>query len=216
MKHYKLLAAMLLLVASAQLRAADQMQTLAIDQKMTVDALGNCTVAIDFSLTASQFQSWMQKYGQNKSLLKRDLGKVVSQYDTFDWNLQIKEMERAVTISLQAHGVVKHRGGGKYEFPVPKSWRGGDKNGTTLSYNFLEPLGPGSVAQYNCKVVLPEGTTDIKDDTGEAGERVVRYAVPIHSASSGRVTLYTGLGAGLLGICLVGASLGVKPKRPTA
>jgi hypothetical protein len=94
-------------------------------------------------------------------------------------------------------------------FPVPKNWRGGDRNGTTLSYNFVEALGTGAVAQYNAKVTLPADTKDIKDDTGDSGERVVSYIVPSTIGSSGRKTAMFASGGALaaLGVMLLIAGM---------
>src|SRR5581483_3573032 len=140
-----------------------------------------------------------QKYGQNKSLLKRDMGKLVSQYDTHDWDVKVNDMDRQVTVSLGANGGVQYKGHGKYLFPVPKNWRGGDRNGTTLSYNFVEAIGAGAVGQYNVKVNLPADAKDIKlDDTNDSGERAVSYVVASDVASSGKKTAMFASGGALL------------------
>ena len=163
----RLLATLLLLVCGlASLGASGPVQTLNIDETMKVSEIGDCDIAINFTLTAAQYAMWNQKYGQNPSLLRRDFGKLVSQYDTHDWKVDAKAMERQVAISLRAYGVVTHNGGGNYQFEVPKNWRGGQVNNNAVDYNYAESLGPGVLAQYNCKVILPASATGIKDDTG--------------------------------------------------
>jgi hypothetical protein len=196
--------------------AADMMQTLNFDQSMRIDPLGDCTMSIDFTLTAQQFAAWNQKYGRDKALLKLDMGKIVSQYDTYDWDVKVQEMERRVTVSFKAHGVVKHDGDGHYEFPVPKSWKGGGKNGNTLEYNYIEPIGSGVVGQYQTKLILPASTSDIKDDVGESGEPIVRYVVPVNS-SSRALLLTVGIIAMVIGLAMTGLGFaGSRDRRQNA
>jgi hypothetical protein len=204
----RLLATLLLLVCGlASLGASGPVQTLNIDETMKVSEIGDCDIAINFTLTAAQYAMWNQKYGQNPSLLRRDFGKLVSQYDTHDWKVDAKAMERQVAISLRAYGVVTHNGGGNYQFEVPKNWRGGQVNNNAVDYNYAESLGPGVLAQYNCKVILPASATGIKDDTGASGERLMRYSVPAAAAPARAGWLWlvpTVLG---LLICLLGVGI---------
>jgi hypothetical protein len=211
---------MLMLVmvgCAATLAAGESLQTIGFNQEMKINALGDCEINIDFKLNAQQYAAWNQKYGQNKSLLKRDLGKLVSQYDAYDWKIDVREMERQVMVGVKAHGVVKHNGGGRYEFPVPKNWKGGAKNGNTLEYNYIEPFGTGVVAQYQIKLVLPDTATDIKDDVGESGEPVLRYAVPV-GGSHGGILLTLGImgmvaGLGVMGVGVFGQRLPLLKNR---
>src|SRR5262249_43950279 len=129
-------------------------------------------------------------------------------------------MDRTVNVGIKAHGLVLHRGNGQYEFDVPKNWRGGDRNGNTISYNFVDSSAD-VVEQFNCKVVLPAEATGVKDDTGESGQKVLRYLVPVASSKvrwvvlsiGGFITL-AGLGLMLLGV-IVGLFMGRKKKQPS-
>lgn len=204
MRYILLMLVMLACAASTTL--AQSLQTISFNQDMKVDELGDCAIKIAFNLNAKQYAAWNQKYGQNKSMLKRDLGKVLSQYDTYDWKIDVAEMDRQITVGVKAHGAVKHDGGGRYEFPVPKNWKGGGLNGNTLEYNYIEPLGEGAVGQYQIKLVLPASATGIKNDTGESGEPIVRYSVPVPRShgglllSAGIIIMVLGLAAMLLGV----------------
>jgi hypothetical protein len=217
----RVLALLLLMVCGlVWLGASGPVQTLNLDETMKLNEIGDCEIKINFILTAAQYATWNQKYGQNPSLLRRDMGKLVSQYDTHDWVVDAKPMERQVSISVGAHGVVSHKGNGNYQFEVPKNWRGGQINNNAIDYNYAESLGPGMLAQYNCKVILPASATGIKDDTGESGERIVRYSVPITAGGKSGWTwvVLTILGVMLLfvgaGITGVGLFTGSKAKKP--
>jgi hypothetical protein len=188
--------------------AGPGMQTIAFDEIINVDELGDATATVNFTLTASQFANWNQKYGQNKSLLKRDMEKVFSQYDTYDWDVKIKEMERQVSVSFKAHGLVTHKADGRYEFPVPKNWKGGQISGKSIDYNFVEPMGGGSIAQFNAKVNLPSKAKDIQSAVGESGEKIIRYDVPVGGVNWLKWSL---MGVGgmvlMLGVLVMGVGL---------
>lgn len=200
--------------------AGPGMPTLSIGENMTIDAIGDGAIGISLTLTATQYANWNQKYGQDKSLLKRDMGKFVSQYDTYDWDIKSNDMDRTVNIGIKAHGLVSHLGNGHYEFDVPKDWKGGDRNGNTISYNFVQS-DSSMVQQFNCKVTLPPEAQDIKDDTGEAGQRVLRYTVPVPSKthwvvlSLGGVIALGGLGLMFIGL-IVGLFMGGKKAHPAS
>ncbi|MFO0745457.1 MAG: hypothetical protein U1F43_07270 [Myxococcota bacterium] len=206
--------ALALLFAPAATAATPPVQTIAFDETMTLDALGDATFSIGFSLTASQYANWHQKYGENKSLIKRDVGKVVSQFDTYDWDVQVKEMDRRVEVAVKAHGAVKHLGNGVYELEVPKSWKGGARDGQTIGYNYVESLGIGLIGQYNVKVVLPPSAGDIVDATGESGERVLRYHAPVPGGGPNVVLLAVGAGVLALGLALTLLGLRRRASSP--
>ncbi len=183
------------------------METMSFDESLTLDPLGDATISIALSMTAQQYAIWQQKYGPNKALLKRDLGKLVSQYDTYNWDIQTNDMERRLTVKISAHGAVKHRGGGHYELDVPASWRGGDVRGNVIDYNYVEPMGVGVVGHHNVKVVLPAGARGIAQTTGESGQPVVRYSVRVARHGPMLGLLLPGGGAILLGAALIAWSL---------
>jgi len=195
---------------------APQIQTMLFDQTITIDPLGDAAIGITLSLNATQYMGWQQKYGQNKALLKRDLSKFVSQYDTYNWDVQTNEMERRVTITMSAHGAVKHRGGGQYEFDVPKNWRGGQLRGNVVDYNYVESLGVGVVGQYSVKVVLPGSARNIATTTGESGEPVVRYQVPVRHHGITLGLFIPGVMSLLIGAGLIVFSLRGRRGRPAA
>ncbi len=168
-----------LLVAMASLGVLAQgLQTLNIDQAMRIDATGDGAMTIKFTLTAEQFQKWQMKFGQNQAFLRREMQKFVSQYETRDWEVQEKQMDRTETIALKILGAVIHKGGGLFEFRVPKQWRGGERTGSTFAYNYVESMGPGAVTQTNVKLILPESASRFTEEKAETGDRIIQYTLP--------------------------------------
>jgi len=200
---------LLVLIASVPARA-DNLQTINIDETLNVDPIGNADMVIKFKLTASQFNAWQAKYGQNSSLLKRDLSKYVSKYDTSDWDVQEKQMDREVTVSLKARGVLKYHGDGEFEFTIPKAWRGGDRTNNTYSFNYVESIGQGQIAQHTEKVILPERATNFRDATSEEGDKVIKYTLPASTGGGGWM-LWLGILAMIGGSGIGASALLVKP-----
>jgi hypothetical protein len=182
--------------------------TITIDQNLKLDDLGNGTMTLKLTLTGLQFQNWQARYGQNQSLLKRDMSKYVSQFLTTDWDVQEKQMDRVVQISCKFKGAVLHKGGGVYEFRVPKQWRGGERNGTVYSYNYIEPSG-AAIVQTNVKLMLPENASNFAEDKAENGERIVQYTVPVDRM--GKLLLWGGGGAVAIGLLLALFGMMKKP-----
>jgi hypothetical protein len=210
-KH-TLLAATLALALAPALLAHDAARaeppgiaTLAVDETMTVDALGDATFEISFALTAAQMRIFGQSIRTNASMAKRDWMKLLSQYETSDWDLRVDDMTRRVTIRAKGHGAVAHPGGGAYALTLPQAFRGGEPHGTAIDFNFIAPLNPALLGQFNLKVVLPPEATDVTSTVAKnGGQRVVGYRVPIAGAAGAamRVLLVAGLVVTALGLGL--------------
>lgn len=196
------------MVACAPLALAQDLATMNLEETMKVDAIGDGVMTIKMGFNAEQYLGWQSKYGQNPSLLKRDMGKFVSQYETSDWDVQQNQMERKVTISVKIRGCVIHKGGGLFEFRVPKQWRGGDRSGNVYSYNFVEAAPGGGVIQNNVKLILPESASHFAEDKSESGDPIVQYSVPIGGA--GKVLLWFGVGLMAIGAVLAGVSFLIR------
>lgn len=177
-----------------------------IDQTVNVSELGDATFVMRMTFSASQFQQWQQRYGMNPSLLKREMGKYMSQYDITDFQLDKNEMEREVTITIKARGITTYRGNGRTEIEVPKSWRLVDKDAHELKFNYLEPAGNGVTVQGHVTTKLPETATDISEPVpAEGGMKRVTYLMPVASKSS--TGLILGIGLVVVGLVVSGIGL---------
>jgi len=183
-----------LLCAAAALPGQD---ALSLQHTITADALGNGSWRIDMTLPASQFQNWQSKYGQNKSLVRRDLLKTIGQWETYDWDVQERQMDRQISISMKIKGLMRYRGNGGYEFQVPKQWRGGERSGTQFLFNFVE-TGGGAIVQNNVRLNLPASAGQFDEQRSEGGDRVLRYTAAVEGGAK-RTTLWGGVGLMALG-----------------
>ena len=202
--RYVLLASSLIIVAT-RVAAARELETVNVEEVLKIDALTDGVMTIKFTFTGLQFQKWQAKYGQNQSLLKRDLSKYVSQYEIYDWDVQTTQMDRVVIISCKVKGAGIHKGGGHFEFRVPKAWRGGERMGSTYVFNYVDALANGVVVQNNVKLILPDAASHFSEDHAETGDRIIQYALPV--GGTGKLTLWLGLISLLAGGLLVAFAL---------
>lgn len=193
------LLTLVFLLAALAARVVTAQTLLNIDQTMNVGENGDGKCTFRMTFTAAQFQNWQAKYGQNVSLLKRDMGKTVSQYETANWRVDVNQMEREVVITFDAVGVTVYKGNGTYEFTVPKAWRGGDRNGTSFTYSYVEALGPSLQSHNTIRLNLPATASGFKDSQSETGETVIAYKLPVKAARPAWL-LMAGTGGVVLGL----------------
>jgi hypothetical protein len=188
-------------------------ETFNFSNVMKISPLGDGVMTLTSTLTAQQFAAWQNKYGQDQGLLRRDNENYYTgQYDTSDWNVKIDSMNRVITVSVKILGAVIPRGGGVFEFRVPKQWQGGERNGTTYSYNFADSLGSGIIAQTNCKLVLPDTASHFVEDKSETGDPIIQYRVPVNDI--GGMLLWVGLVLLVLGAAAAAVALTVLKDVP--
>jgi len=208
--------AILLFVALIPLALpAPELQTINIDQTLTVDAIGDGVQSLKLTLNGAQFETWQSKYGRNQSLLKRDMNRYVSQYETSGWDMQVNQMDRIVNISCKIKGAILYRGGGIFEFRVPKTWRGGERHENTYFFNYVEPAGNGVVSQNNVRLVLPVSASNFSDDKAETGDRIIRYRLAVGGIAVW--LMWGGIAAVLAGLAIIAyAFLGMRRSAPQA
>jgi hypothetical protein len=207
-----LLAVSLLWVAPGAF-AQESMDTFNVSNVMKISPLGDGEMTLTFTLSAKQFARWQSKYGQDQGLLRRDMNNnYTGQFETSNWDVKIDTMNRSIAVSVKTRGAVIPRGGGVFEFRVPKQWRGGERNGATYSFNFVEPMGGGGVAQTNAKVVLPETATHFVEDKSETGDPVIQYQAPVGGLSG--ILLWAGLALVVLGAAAAAVALTVLKNAP--
>lgn len=207
MKHthpHRLLLLVLFVALGLTAGAARAQGTMHIEQTIDVDALGDGTFEMVMTFNASQFQTWQDRFGTNPALLRRDITRSLSQYDVTDFKLDKNELDRKVTITLNASGMTRYKGAGLFELDVPKDWRLGDKDDNVLKFTYLEPAGAMTI-QHNVTINLPENVSDVTDPhRAEGGVQRMTYTLPVKERSSmllilGVVLLVAGLAVTAVG-----------------
>lgn len=195
--------------------AQDTLETFNVSEVIKVTPLGDGAMTMTFTLSAKQLAAWQGKYGQDQGLLRRDMNNnYTGQFETDNWDVKTDSMNRTITVSVSVRGFVIPRGGGVFEFRVPKQWRGGERNGTTYSYNFVEPIGGGAVGQTNVKLVLPDTASQFAEDKSETGDPVIQYRVPVGGV--GGILLLAGLVLLVLGAAVTAIAMTALKAAPAA
>jgi hypothetical protein len=210
----KVLAAIsLVALGSALFGQTNPPDPVKITDTMKVDSVGNGVMTFSFQLTAIQFANWQAKYGQDQGLLRRDLtNNYLGMFDTSDWDVKIDAMNRVVTVSVKTKGAVIPKGGGMFAFPVPKQWSGGERNGSTYTYNFHDG---SSNTENNIKIILPETSSHFSEDHMENGNPVIVYKVA--GGGMGDLLMWAGIGFAAVGLLAIVIALAVlKPAASPA
>ncbi len=203
---------MCLALGSTTVRAQASPEMLLSEETQVADELGNARFNVKIKLTAKQYLVWKQKYGSNPSILRRDMGRLTSQYETSNFKLEQDDMNREIRISMDANGVVTHKGGGEFEFKVPKEWTGGQRVNNEYRFNYVQSLGPGALMQHSVAIVLPERAGNMHDQLSEEGDKVIQYRLPQKSHGTGWIA--GTIVFGILGVA--GIALGLTGKSPSA
>ena len=167
-----LLIAALALLTTATARGDDQMNL-----TITLDELGDADIEMTMTMSAQQWQRWKQMYGGNPSMLRRDMGQLVGMYDVGKIDLEQDEMQRTMTMTVEARGVADYHGDGEYTVELEDEFGRGDLSGETFTfaYNQRDEDGGMFVKQ---RVVLPGAAQDIEQRTDSAGDPVLAYTLP--------------------------------------
>lgn len=193
--------ALVLTVAICQAQSSDVLQQ---DVDVTIDAVGNADFTLKFSLPAGRWHIWKQSYGQNQSLLKRDLQHRFSALALRDFDLQSDDMNRTATFHFKADAAAEYRGSGTWEAELEKGMRSA-KLADNLWQFTKTSTEEGFVAQQTYRVKLPERARNVMEATNEFNKPVLRYELPVTRAGNALLTAAAALG--VLGLIAIAAAL---------
>jgi len=182
-------------------QSADVLQQ---DMEITIDAVGNAGASMKFVLPAMQWQTWKRNYGQNPSLLRRDLQHQFSAMVLKDFAVESDDMNRTATIRFKGEADAEYRGNGVWEAELEKGLRSAKLSDTLWQFTRTSTEG-GVVAQQTYRVKLPDGARNVAEATNDFGTPVLRYEL-----GGGRrmpMLLIAALAAGVLGLVALVAGI---------
>jgi len=153
-------------------------EIIAFDETFVVAQNGDTSVKIEFKLTAQQYANWRARYALNPSLVKRDMGKSLSQYEVSEFKLDQNEMERDTKITFLVKGLTRPSGSNRLLVDIPRIWKGGEKSGNDYVFRYPEVLGPGTLAEHTVRVILPKEATIVKEQLSGEGDHSVEFELP--------------------------------------
>ncbi|MEM1261007.1 MAG: hypothetical protein AAGH76_01290 [Pseudomonadota bacterium] len=187
-------------VATAQVDAIMQ------EGEFTIDNVGRADITITTSLNAQEWQGWMQIYGNAQHVMKRDMENSFSTYYVDDFAMDRKDSDREFTISMSAHGAAVYRGNDRWDMDLDKGIRARQLNDKQWLVQMTQDEG-GALIQQDFTINLPEATVSSELATGELGQEVIRYVMPVEEGGGGSTMLYAGGGLGALGLLLLAVGL---------
>jgi hypothetical protein len=158
---------------TAHAQSANVMQQ---DMDVTIDAVGNAEATLKFVLPAMQWQVWKQNYGQNPSLLKRDMQHRFSAMVLRDFAVENDDMNRTATLKLKADADAEYRGNGEWEVELEKGARSARLTDTLWQFTKTSTEG-GIVTQQTFRLKLPDGARGSVEATNDFGTPVLRYQI---------------------------------------
>ncbi len=183
--------------------AQEGREKIKMEFEFKIDKVGDAVIIYRQSATASQWNILNQIYGQNPSLIRRDLQHQLSAYELYDFNFEKDDMNRTFILTFRAKGVAKYKGNGVWDINVAKDFSPKKISERNWYLTSIQTQGNVIYEAY-ISINLPKGVKESEITNDEFGKRVLRYKVslekelPIYLIASGFTAA--------LGIVLLGAS----------
>ncbi|MEM8981411.1 MAG: hypothetical protein AAGC71_00195 [Pseudomonadota bacterium] len=193
------------LLASATVATA-QVDAIMQEGEFTIDNVGRADITITTALNAQEWQGWMQIYGNAQHVMKRDMENSFSTYYVDDFSMDRKDSDREFTISMSAHGAAVYRGNDRWDMDLEKGIRARQLNDKQWLVQMTQDEG-GALIQQDFTINLPAATVSSELATGELGQEVIRYVMPVDEGGGSSTMLYAGGGLGAVGLLLLAVGL---------
>jgi hypothetical protein len=140
----------------------------------TIDGLGNVDVTMKFVLPAQEWDTWRQNYGQNPSLLRRDLQHQFSAMVLKDFAVENDDMNRTAIVKFKGEANAEYKGNGVWEAELERGARSVKVSDTHWQFTRMSTEG-GIPVQQTFRINLPDGARNSAEATDEFGTPVLRY-----------------------------------------
>ncbi len=171
---------------------------------MKIDSLGNAKINVSMTMTATQWQVWLQTIGNNPAIMKREIERSMPAYFLGDYKLEKNDMERSFNVSLMAYGVCEVDKRGNWTIDTDQK----DANLTEITdHKYMLVSTPpelGGNIQQTFTIDFPEAAKNIKVDKDTFGKTIFKFDMENSTAGFNLM-----LWAGVL-LLLIGGSWLVK------
>lgn len=201
----KFFAFLIILLVSAGVFAQTEKEKFEITMK--IDNLGNANIELKQSADAMKWKQWNKVYGENPSLLKRNISYILSAYELGDFSFKKDDMNRTFYFTFKAKGVARYKGDGKWEIEVEEDMT--PKKMSKTNWLFVSSSKQGNTVSENyTTIILPTKTKESEIGYNEFGKKVLKYKAGKDSHFP--AMLITGGVSFLLGIIFIVAGFFVK------
>ncbi len=182
-------------------------EKIVINLDVTVNKVGDAKIVYTQKATAMQWKNMVRVYGNNPSLLKREIIASLPSYKLENFSFKRDDMNRTMIFSFDARGVVKYLGDGRWEFEYDKKYT--PKKITETKWFFTNSETNGNVLyEYDLSISLPKGAEDVKLTQNEFSKSVLRYTLKPETGLSwltiiGGVLFFAGIVTVLLALTVI-------------
>ncbi len=160
---------------------------------MKVNENGDARIIWTQKATASQWKMLLQMYGNNPSLLKREIIASLPGYELTNFSFQRKDIDRTMIFSFDARGVVKYKGDGIWHFKYEKIFTVKKISPTEWFFTNTENEG-GTLFETDISLKLPQKAKNAHLTTNEYDEKVLEYYLKPSIFTKFSIWVYIGLG----------------------
>lgn len=149
-----------------------------------IDKLGDAMMEVRMKMNAMQWQSFKASpVASNPTIFKRDMERQMAAYIIDDVKTNLNEGDRTSLTTLKARSLAQYKGKGKWEVKLDMK----NPNVTKVSENCYlltaNMLSGGMLIHQLQKLFLPEGASDIKQDTDTFGNAIITYNLDVEPAA---------------------------------
>ena len=98
-------------------------ETINMENTMTVNPDGDGTMTVRFRLSASQWWTWKQQYGDHPDVLYRNMRQTFARYALDRFEVQKDDVQRQSTVTMSFRGATRVRTDGTRAIEIPKDCR---------------------------------------------------------------------------------------------
>jgi hypothetical protein len=214
-KRIRLIGTLFLVLATTT-RVGLPADTINSDVAAYVDAYGDGKITLTFHLSASQWETWREQYGDHPDLLWRDLKQRFAKYALDKFDLQRNDIERTAVAKIDARALTTTQGNGTRAIEVEKEARFVSNSGSEWIFESVGQASPYSpIVTETTRIILPPEATNVHVENAGAGPEELVYQMP-ERGQDNNLLFWTGIAAIVAGVLLGVIGILLPKKRPPA
>jgi len=144
------------------------------DIRLTLNKFGDGDIEIKQTMNGLQWTTWYKLYGQNPSLIKRNIEYELSAYEISDIKIAVDATNRAYVATMKQKAASMYKGNGIWEIELKKGTTVNKLSNDEWLLNTSDTTG-NCILQNNIKVRFPKGAKNISQAIDETGKPIIRY-----------------------------------------
>ncbi len=164
-------------ILSFNARAQEELKGLKQLFDITIDDLGNATVAVSMKLNASQWNAYKKNVGDNTANLKRGMEDALPKYFLANFNYSEDQMQRTYTMKFDVKGFCTNDKNGKWTAKLDSKDPDITKLGDREFVITQDLLSDGMILQQTQKIHLPARASNAKVEKDSFDKALLTYTI---------------------------------------